>query len=159
MTTVYLALGSNVGDSQKNLDNSILALQKHLSNIEQAPRYHSKAVGFTDQPDFLNTAVRAGTMLTPGELLAFIKQVEKDSGRVESFHWGPRELDIDIIFYGDQVVNKPNLQIPHTEFANRDFVLQPLCDLDPDLVDPVSKRTVRDLLEQLPPATRSIIGR
>lgn len=149
MTDVYLALGSNVGDSRTLINNAVKLLSTGLKDIEQAPVYRSSAVGYTDQPDFLNTAIRGRTDLSPNELLKFIKDTEKKVGRVASFRWGPREIDIDIIFYGDQVIISERLVIPHPRFAERDFVLQPLFDLNPSLVDPASRLSIRQLLERL----------
>lgn len=148
MTTVYLALGSNVGDSQANIAQAIKLLGASVKQIKQASLYVSKAVGYTDQPDFLNTAASGQTSLSPEALLEFVKNVERQVGRTASFHWGPREIDIDIISYGDTMLETKNLTIPHREFRKRDFVLQPLNDLDPALVDPVSGQTIKQLLDR-----------
>jgi len=156
MAVVYLALGSNVGVGDRQFDNAIKSLREHLIDIEQAPRYRSKAVGFTDQPDFLNTVIRAQTDLSPQELLAFTQMTEQKLGRIRRFRWGPREIDIDIIFYDNQIIDEPNLSVPHPRFAERDFVLKPLSDLNPELVDPISKQTVKQLYEQLPAENRVI---
>lgn len=156
MAVVYLALGSNVGVGDRQFDKAIKSLREHLTDIEQAPRYSSKAVGFTDQPDFLNTVIRAQTDLSPKELLAFTQMVEQKVGRIRRFHWGPREIDIDIIFYDNRIIDDPGLSIPHPRFAERDFVLKPLNDLNPELVDPISKLTVRELYAKLPKNSRAI---
>lgn len=157
MTTVYLALGSNVGDSPQFIAEAINLLGGALQNIRRAPLYTSKAVGYTDQPDFLNTVLRAETNFTPTELLDFVKGVEQRVGRVERFRWGPREIDIDIIFYGDTVMETEKLTVPHPRFAEREFVLIPLDDLNPDLVDPLSQQTVAQLLDRLPPSQKSVL--
>src|SRR4051812_44554807 len=120
METVYLALGSNVGDSQEHIKKAVQLLGESLQHIKRAPIYRSKAVGYTDQPNFLNTAIEGQTQLSPQKLLKFIKDVEKRVGRVARFRWGPREIDIDIIFYGDQIVEQDGLTIPHARFAERD---------------------------------------
>ncbi len=158
METVYLALGSNVGDSRAFIAQAIESLSESLSNIQSAPLYRSKAVGYTDQPDFLNTVVRGQTDLTPLELLKFVKTVEQKTGRVRRFRWGPREIDIDIIFYGDKVIEEEGLTIPHARFRERDFVLRPLCDLNPDAIDPVGKLSARELLNKLPAEQHSIMA-
>jgi 2-amino-4-hydroxy-6-hydroxymethyldihydropteridine diphosphokinase len=158
MTTVYLALGANVGDAQANIDQAVALLSLKLQNIRRAPLYRTKAFGYTDQPDFLNTAIVAETNLSPPELLSLIKDTEKRLGRVHRFHWGPREIDIDIIFYGKEVFKAPDLEIPHPGLRQRDFVLRPLCDLDPDLIDPLTRRTVKNLLQELPPEGHNIIN-
>lgn len=156
MATVYLALGSNVGVGDQQFDTAIELLEKKLTDIEQAPRYTSKAVGFVDQPDFLNTAIRASTELTPQDLLTFTQSVEQSVGRIRRFRWGPREIDIDIIFYDNQIVEEDTLTIPHPRFSERDFVLKPLLDLNPELIDPLSKLTVSELYAKIPNESRSI---
>jgi 2-amino-4-hydroxy-6-hydroxymethyldihydropteridine diphosphokinase len=156
MAIVYLALGSNVGVGEEQFDLAIKFLGDKLTNIKESARYISKAVGFVDQPDFLNSVIRARTTLSPVDLLQFTQAAEKSVGRIRRFRWGPREIDIDIIFYDERVVNEPNLTVPHPRFAGREFVLKPLCDLNPDFIDPVSKKTVRELYDQLPSGDRSI---
>jgi 2-amino-4-hydroxy-6-hydroxymethyldihydropteridine diphosphokinase len=156
MTEVYLALGANVGDARANISRAVELLNRHLNGIKQASVYVSKAVGYTDQSDFVNTAISGQTDLTPGKLFKFIKDIEQQVGRVKRFKWGPREIDIDIIFYGDQVVDTAELTVPHPRFRERDFVLQPLLDLNPKLVDPVSGQTISQLLAKLNPSQRSI---
>lgn len=157
MATVFLALGSNVGDSVDTIGRTIDALRKELRDITVAPVYISRAVGFTDQPDFYNTALRAGTDLSPEELLKFVKSLEKKLGRISRFRWGPREIDIDIIFYDDLVMESPTLTIPHPRFAERDFVLRPIVDIAPDFVDPVSKHTIAELYQNLPAERHALI--
>src|ERR1700722_791378 len=121
MAMVYLALGSNVGDSQANLAQAIRLLGMSVSDIKQAPVYLSKAVGYTDQPDFLNTVISGQTDLSAEALLDFVKSVEQQVGRTASFHWGPREIDIDIILCGDLTQQSDKLTIPHPYFRERDF--------------------------------------
>lgn len=156
MAVVYLALGSNVGDSKRHLALAEELLQEVVSCAVSAPLYASKAAGYTDQADFLNTVISGQTELTPLELLKFIKVVESKVGRTATFRWGPREIDIDIILYDDFVLDGPDLTIPHPRFAERDFVLKPLSDLCADLIDPRSKQPIQALLEALPAAERSI---
>lgn len=158
MVIVYLALGSNVGDSDAHIDNAIRQLRQKIIDIKVATRYHSKAVGYTDQPDFVNTALTGKTDLSPQALLQFVKAVELEVGRVKRFRWGPREIDIDIIFYGDRVVDEPTLHIPHARFAGRDFVLRPICDLQPDLVDPRTGLTISQLYRKLARSKRAILS-
>jgi 2-amino-4-hydroxy-6-hydroxymethyldihydropteridine diphosphokinase len=157
MATIYLALGSNVGDSKQHIEQAIERLGAVVNNIRRAPLYRSKAIGYTDQADFLNTAVSGETDLTPEKLLEFIKTVEQKIGRVERFHWGPREIDIDIIFYDNLRQETKLLTLPHPEFRKRDFVLTPLKDLNPDLIDPVTCSTVSQLLEKITPDHKSIV--
>ena len=157
MTTVYLALGSNVGDSDRYIMKAIDLLSPALHDIQRAPLYVSKAVDFTDQADFLNTAISGQTELSPQELLQAIDHIEQQVGRVKRFRWGPREIDIDIIFYGDQLLQTESLTIPHPSFQERDFVLRPLLDLDSKIIDPVSHKTLKQLLDSLDVSQLSIM--
>lgn len=156
MTEVYLALGSNVGDSRRNIEQAIELLAERIQDIKQAPVYTSKAVGPIEQNDFLNTAISGKTGIEPLVLLTFIKEVEQRVGRKQRERWGPREIDIDIIFYGNQTIEINGLTIPHPSFRDRDFVLQPLVDLNPQLVDPSTSKTVQQLLSQIDPSQKSI---
>jgi len=159
MTTVYLALGSNVGDPASHIEQTVELLSPLLGNLKRAPLYLSKAVGYTDQPDFVNTAISGTTDLAPETLLGRLKNIEQQIGRTPTFQNGPREIDIDIILYGDLDLRTADLTTPHPAFRQRDFVLQPLVDMDPDLVDPVSGQTVTNLLAKLPPEQKSIVRR
>lgn len=159
MPTICLALGSNVGDSSRHIAQAVELLQRQVAHLRQAPIYTSKAVGYTDQPDFLNTAVTGETKLSPDELLDFVKDIERQVGRIWRFRWGPREIDIDVIFYDDLVRVTKRLTIPHPRFAERDFVLRPLCDLNPHYVDPKSGQTVKFLLDSLSLTDLSIVPR
>lgn len=150
MATVFLALGSNVGESKQLIKKAVELLKSSVQDIIEAPLYTSKAYGVTEQPDFFNTALRGETSLTPLELLEFVKHIEAEVGRVKRFRWGPREIDIDIIFYDDLVVDAPQLTIPHPGLRERDFVLRPICDIDPAYIDPISGKSVRELLTLLP---------
>jgi 2-amino-4-hydroxy-6-hydroxymethyldihydropteridine diphosphokinase len=150
MTEVYLALGSNVGDSREYIAQAVGSLSEVVKNLKQAPLYKSKPVGYTEQADFINTAVNGHTTLHPEVLLARLKAIEQELGRTESFRWGPREIDIDIIFYGDTILETPKLTIPHESFRDRAFVLKPLVDLNPGFVDPFSQLSVSLLLKALP---------
>ncbi len=158
MPVVYLALGSNVGDSRGYIEQAIELLSDKVQGIQTAPIYKSKAIGHTGQPNFLNTAIRGQTNLIPGDLLEFVNEVEQKVGRVERFRWGPREIDIDIILYGDFRQETKKLTLPHPHFRERDFVLKPLRDLDGNLIDPISGQTVLQLLDKLDPAKRVILG-
>ncbi|HUD10584.1 MAG TPA: 2-amino-4-hydroxy-6-hydroxymethyldihydropteridine diphosphokinase [Candidatus Saccharimonadales bacterium] len=157
MVTVYLALGSNVGDSARYITKAIDLLGSALQDIQQAPLYVSKAVGYTDQADFLNTAISGQTELSPQALSRVIKNTERQIGRVKRFRWGPREIDIDIIFYGNQVLATDSLTIPHPSFKQRDFVLRPIVDLNSKMIDPLTHKTVKQLLNQQDPSHLSII--
>ena len=157
MQIVYLAIGSNVGDSRAYIERAIKLLAKSVSDIVQSSIYTSKAVGYTEQANFLNTVIKGKTNLTPNELLNFNKGIEKTVGRINRFRGGPREIDLDIIFFGDAIIDEPNLHIPHARFAERDFVLLPIMDLNSDLIDPRSKQTISALYTQLPKDMLSIL--
>jgi 2-amino-4-hydroxy-6-hydroxymethyldihydropteridine diphosphokinase len=157
MALVYLALGSNVGDSKGNIENAIRLLKSQIADIKSAPVYTSKAIGYTDQTDFLNTVVTGQTSLKPKELLKFVKDIEQQVGRIKRFRWGPREIDIDIIFYDKDIIEEPGLTIPHPRFRERDFVLKPLCDINPKTLDPITKQTIQELLTKVSEKERSVI--
>ena len=149
MAKVFLGLGSNVGNREKNIKRAVGLLSEKIKNIKLARIYKSKPYGFKNQDYFLNTALSGNTDLSPEELFHFIKDVEKEVGRIKRFHWGPREIDIDILFYENLIYETDFLVIPHPRIQERDFVLKPLCDLNPDLIHPVLKKTVKELLDEL----------
>ena len=150
MNPVFLGLGANVGDRKDNILKAIELLKRHVSITKVAPIYETKAFGYTEQANFYNTALVGTTALDPEKLLHFVKTVEKNSGRIKRFRWGPREIDIDILFYGDLILKTPTLEIPHPGIPERFFVLKPLSDIAPDLMHPVLKQTVTKLLSRLP---------
>jgi 2-amino-4-hydroxy-6-hydroxymethyldihydropteridine diphosphokinase len=146
--TVYLGLGTNLGDRHEYLRLSLGFLAERLKIEKQSPIYETKPVGDQNQPDFLNMVCRVSTRLNPTTLLFMVKGIEAKLGRVPINT--PRPIDIDILFYGDQVVNTPpQLIIPHPRLHERGFVLFPLADIAPDLVHPVSKKTIQKLLDEL----------
>ena len=150
---IYLSLGSNLGDREANLSAAIVHLAApDLQILRVSPVYETEPVDYTDQPQFLNAVLEAETELTPEALLARIGSIENELGRQRSIPKGPRAIDIDILLYGDLIIDQPNLQIPHPRMAERRFVLSPLADLAPDLIHPAARRTVTDLLESAPPA-------
>ena len=153
MKTIYLGLGSNIGDRQANLEAALAGLPAIGVRVTRAsPVYETEPVDFTDQRWFLNLVVEAETELFPLQLLARLQRIERDLGRVRTVAKGPRTLDIDILLYGQAVIQRPDLEIPHPRMAERRFVLAPLADLAPDLRHPVTRKTVRELLEAAPPA-------
>ncbi len=149
MKKVFLALGSNVGNRKENIEKAIELLGEKISNIKTAKIYKTKPVGVENQPEFLNTAIVGFTELEPEKLLEFTKSVEKKVGRVYRFRWGPREIDIDILFYEDLIIKTKELTIPHPRIQERDFVLKPLLDLEPDFVHPVLKKTIKEIYTEL----------
>ncbi len=152
METVYLSMGSNVGDRDKHCR---FGLSK-LAGIEgtrvtaKSRIYETEPVGFKDQGRFLNLVVKIETGLSPLALLKALKTAEAESGRdFDRMRFGPRTLDMDILLYGDLVLDRDYLTIPHPRMHERRFVLKPLCDLDPDVVHPVLKKTASRLLDEL----------
>ena len=143
---VYLALGSNVGDRLANLKEAIVALTPQMEVKAKSQVYETPPWGYEDQAKFLNQVVRVKTYLEPEPLLKHLKRLEVALGRKESVPNGPRLIDIDILFYDELVLYSPALVIPHPRLHERAFVLLPLMDLDPELVHPVNKKSVREML-------------
>ncbi len=157
MHKIYLALGSNIENRKQHIETAIVLLCEKVRGITIAPLYETKPRYFEDQNNFLNTVLRGYTDLEPRELLQFTQAVQKDVGRVERFRNGPREIDIDILFYDSVVYKDEELEIPHPRLQERDFVLQPFADINPDFSHPVLKKTIRELLATLPEGQRSVI--
>ena len=149
MTEIFLALGSNLGDRAANLEAAIAALAPDVEVLERSPVYESDPKYVTDQPPFLNMALRGRTGLDAAALLRRLKDIEAALGRKPTARYGPRVIDLDIVFYGDEIVETPDLVVPHPAMSERAFVLRPLADLAPDKRHPATGRTVRDMLDAL----------
>ena len=145
--TIYLALGTNLGDRLANLHAALEAMPPAVKIMARSPVYRTPPWGYTEQPEFLNQVVKAETSLVPLDLLAYLKKTELRMGRQTSFHYGPRLIDLDILFYNDWELETPELVIPHPRLYERAFVLKPLADLTPDLRHPVLGKTVKELLD------------
>jgi 2-amino-4-hydroxy-6-hydroxymethyldihydropteridine diphosphokinase len=157
MTGIFLALGSNIENRKQHIETAIVLLREKVRDITVAPLYETKPRYFEDQQNFLNTVLSGYTDLEPSELLQYTKTVQQEVGRVERFRNGPREIDIDILFYDNVVYKDEELEIPHPRLQERDFVLQPFADINPDFSHPLLKKTIRELLATLPQEQRSII--
>lgn len=146
--SVWLSLGSNVGDREANLSmakEELLSLKIEI--VQASSLYETAPFGRTDQPDFLNQVLKIRTSLEPLKLLFFTKNIEGKLGRVRREKWGPREIDIDILFYNILVVNLPDLTVPHPGIPNRRFILVPLAEMEPEFRHPGNGKTVREMLE------------
>jgi 2-amino-4-hydroxy-6-hydroxymethyldihydropteridine diphosphokinase len=142
--TAFLSLGSNLGNRQANLDQALKLISERMRMGKVSSIYDTEPVGLVNQPRFLNLACEVFTRLTPEGLLALLKGIELKMGRY-SRSGEPRTIDIDIVLFGDQVVNTPNLVIPHPRMHERAFVLIPLAEIAPDFVHPVLKKTIKEL--------------
>ncbi|HHO68126.1 MAG TPA: 2-amino-4-hydroxy-6-hydroxymethyldihydropteridine diphosphokinase [Gammaproteobacteria bacterium] len=136
--TAWIGLGSNLEDPAGQLRRAFdeLARLPHTGLDGRSPLYRSPPMGPPDQPDYVNAVARLRTTLAPLALLRALQDIEAAHGRVRAVHWGPRTLDLDLLLYGDRVIDAPGLQVPHPGLAARDFVLRPLADLAPDLEIP-----------------------
>jgi 2-amino-4-hydroxy-6-hydroxymethyldihydropteridine diphosphokinase len=143
---VYIALGTNLGDRSGNLRAAIHALAPDVTVLAESHIYETPPWGYEDQPPFLNMVVKAETDLEPGALLRHLKGLEADLGREKSIRWGPRLIDLDILFYDDRVIQSPPLVIPHPRLHERGFVLVPLADVAPEFMHPVLGKRVWELL-------------
>jgi dihydroneopterin aldolase/2-amino-4-hydroxy-6-hydroxymethyldihydropteridine diphosphokinase len=148
---VYIGIGSNLGDKKAYLDFAVKELDEHdkCRVVKTSDYIVTKPVGDVVQDDFLNGCIELETILSPRELLDFLHEIENKAGRERKIHWGPRTLDLDILFYDDIIMNEPDLIIPHPEAAKREFVLKPLSEIAPYLYHPVKKDYIINLLERI----------
>jgi 2-amino-4-hydroxy-6-hydroxymethyldihydropteridine diphosphokinase len=150
MAIVHISIGSNIGEREENCEKAIgLLLENRITVTRMSHMTETEPWGVTDQQKFINAAVEARTDLGPEELLDVLKKIEHDMGRLPSARWGPRLVDLDILFYDDLVMKTDDLEIPHPYLKDRDFVLGPLAEIASKKVHPVLKKTVRELLEEL----------
>ncbi len=148
---VFVAIGSNLGEREDYIAMGLEGLgQCEDCKVEQVSEIiTTKPYGVTEQPEFLNGMIKLKTLLSPQELLQELHRIEQEAGRERLVHWGPRTLDLDIIFYDDWVIDTEELQVPHPDMQNRAFVLQPLAELAPFLRHPLFNKTVTQMLKEL----------
>lgn len=148
MVKVYLGLGSNMGDRAHQLQQAIQIIDRfqHIDVTSVSPIYETKPVGYTDQPQFLNLCIEIETTLKPQELLKRCLETEQALHRVRKIRWGPRTLDVDILLYGNEIIEEDNLIIPHPRMVERAFVLIPLNDIASKHIEPRSQRLIENLV-------------
>ena len=150
MAIAYIALGSNLGDKEKNLRRALLLLtQQGVEVVRVSSFLSTEPYGVTDQPQFLNAVACVRTSLTPLALLDVLLATELAMGRVRLRHWGERNIDLDLLLYEDVVLDLPRLHLPHPDMQNRDFVLLPLAEIAPELKHPTLQKTIYELKENL----------
>lgn len=150
MAIAYIALGSNLGDKEKNLRRALLLLtQQGVEVVRVSSFLSTEPYGVTDQPQFLNAVACVRTNLAPLALLDVLLATELAMGRVRLRHWGERNIDLDLLLYEDVVLNTPRLHLPHPDMQNRDFVLLPLAEIAPELKHPTLQKTIWKLKENL----------
>jgi len=148
--TAYISAGSNLGDRKRNLEIALTSLAEKTVVRKVSSYFETEPVGYLNQPWFLNLAVELETPLDPSGLLKLCKSIEDSCGRFRTFPNAPRTLDLDILFFGDVVLNEEGLTIPHPRLAERRFVLEPLAQIAPGLIHPVLKKSIQTLLQACP---------
>ncbi len=150
MVKVFLGLGSNIGDKEKNIHDALSHLSDFCTIKKISHFYLTEPVGDVKQDWFLNCCAKIETKLAPEDLLIHLKAIEQKLGRTKTVKNGPRCIDIDILFYGDEVVKTKDLLIPHPRIQGRLFVLRPLLDLDPEFIHPVTKISIQEMYQSRP---------
>ena len=151
MYTYYISVGSNMGDKKGYINSAFQSLQQHeaVSKVISSTLIETEPWGYTEQDTFVNGMWFCESTLDPHQMLGLIQCLEKEAGRERLIHWGPRTLDLDILFYGNQIIETEQLVIPHVDLANRQFVLTPMVQLAPYFRHPVLGKTMKELLDQL----------
>ena len=149
MATAYLGLGSNLGHREANIKSALKMLGQGPRILEVSSLYETEPMGYKDQPWFLNLVCSIETDLSPQALLNLVKAIERNLGRKPTLRFGPRPIDIDILFYDDLILDSPDVTIPHPRLLERAFVLVPLKEIAPDLVHPASGLTIEELLARV----------
>ncbi|KRU31514.1 2-amino-4-hydroxy-6-hydroxymethyldihydropteridine diphosphokinase [Clostridium botulinum] len=150
MHTAYVAFGSNIGEKENYIKKALEKIEERKMKIlKVSPIYETEPYGVLDQDSFLNGVVKIETNLSPEDLIKELLLIEKQLDRVRERRWGPRTIDLDIIFYDDLIINEKDLVIPHKDMENREFVLKPLCDIDENFIHPVLKKSIKQLYDEL----------
>jgi 2-amino-4-hydroxy-6-hydroxymethyldihydropteridine diphosphokinase len=144
--TVYLSLGTNIGNRAENLKQAISSLPPQMTVKKKSKVYETPPWGYTEQEPFLNQAVKTTTYLDPEPLLKHLKRLEIALGRKATFRYGPRLIDLDILFFDDLVLDTPSLTVPHPHVHERGFVLMPMMDIAPDHMHPITMRSIREMI-------------
>jgi len=148
--TAIIAIGANIGDREKNIIDAInYIIEEGIDVVKVSSIIETEPYGYLDQPKFLNLVIEVKTDKTPQELLSTLLEIERKLKRERKIRFGPRTIDLDIIFYDDLIVEEENLTIPHKDMQNRYFVLKPLSEIEPDYIHPVLKKSVKELLKEL----------
>ena len=148
---VYLGVGSNLGDSQANIESAVKMMKasEYNKDVMISNLIKTKPYGYKEQDDFWNGAISLKTIMEPKELLHFLQKIEEELQRIRNIHWGPRTIDLDVLLFDDFVTVEQDLVIPHPDMCNRDFVLKPLCELNPYLVHPLKKKRLCEIYSEL----------
>lgn len=149
MSEVYFSIGTNVGKRIENLIEAVEGLQTIIQNIKISDVYETEPWGYESQEPFLNICVVGLTVLEPEKLLKKVKSLEKEIGREETFKWGPRKIDIDLLFIDDLIIKKNDLEIPHQGIAERAFVLIPFMDINSNFMHPILKKRIQELASEI----------
>jgi len=159
VSAAFIGIGSNLGSAKENCEQAIINLQKcsSISLLAQSSFYKTAPVGVTDQDWFVNAVVKISTTIDPQKLLEKLLSIEKEMGRVPREKWGPREIDLDLLYFDQQILNTETLKVPHPELPHRRFVLEPLNELDPEGIHPQLNKSNREMLVELPPGQEAIL--
>jgi 2-amino-4-hydroxy-6-hydroxymethyldihydropteridine diphosphokinase len=154
MSEAYIGIGSNLGNRKQNCENAISLLKENrITVLKRSTMFETAPWGIKDQPKFINMAIKIDTILEPEDLLSLLKEIESAIGRTQTFRWGPRIIDLDILLYDNSIINTNTVKIPHPGIKDRDFVLRPLSEIAPEKIHPVFKKSIKKLLDELPKQT------
>ena len=156
MSIAYIGLGSNLNDRMANLNKAIELIEQdsRISVLKRSSVYQTEPVGIKDQPLFLNMVLEVETEFSPFDLLHFLQEIERKMGRKKGKRWGPRNIDLDLLLYDEQIINNAELTLPHAQMHLRKFVLTPLAEIAKDKIHPLNKKTISELLKNMKEDTR-----